>query len=169
MTFRGRSEQSGPEEYLDVMRSLWTEETASYSGSTYTLPESSQRPMPLQKPHPPIYFGGESDPALERVADIGDGWFGWVSPEDASTRVGDLHRLLDERGRAHSSVNVSLGCGWPGEGGVDHAAIETYANAGADQLILSWPGATSAEEALRGLDETVAYLGDALTNSIEKA
>ena len=41
------------------------------------MPECRLYPKPVQEPHPPIHFGGESDAALKRVADLGQGWFGY--------------------------------------------------------------------------------------------
>src|SRR3954453_3039735 len=49
------------EEHLEVMKRLWTGETASYDGDLYTLPPSRLYPKPVQQPHPPIHVGGESD------------------------------------------------------------------------------------------------------------
>jgi alkanesulfonate monooxygenase SsuD/methylene tetrahydromethanopterin reductase-like flavin-dependent oxidoreductase (luciferase family) len=56
-------------EYLDVMRRLWCDSVSAFAGSFYDLPASRQYPKPVQQPHPPIYFGGESDAAMRRVAD----------------------------------------------------------------------------------------------------
>lgn len=57
-------------------------------------------PKPVQEPHPPVYFGGESDAALRRVAEIGDGWHGFnVSVADAPELVRRLASALERRGR----------------------------------------------------------------------
>jgi probable F420-dependent oxidoreductase len=56
-------------EYLDVMRRLWCDSVSAFAGSFYDLPASRQYPKPVQQPHPPICFGGESDAAMRRVAD----------------------------------------------------------------------------------------------------
>ena len=65
------------DEYLDrVCRELWTKENptlraANTSNSSNILFE----PKPVQKPHPPIWVGGESGPALRRTAQLGDAWY----------------------------------------------------------------------------------------------
>lgn len=64
------------EELALVMRRLWTEERVTFHGEFFTLVDASMEPKPLQKPHPPIWFGGHSDPALKRAATTGDGWIG---------------------------------------------------------------------------------------------
>src|SRR5262249_6128830 len=60
-------------EYLEVMRRLWCDPVSAFAGSFYDLPASRQYPKPVQQPHPPIYFGGESDAALPRGAPRGPG------------------------------------------------------------------------------------------------
>ena len=65
-------------------------------------------PLPVQKPHPPIIFGGESLPALKRVADLGDGWQpGTASLKVLSKSVPQLKSLMAERGRDYADLSVS--------------------------------------------------------------
>jgi probable F420-dependent oxidoreductase len=143
-------------EYLEVMRALWRDEVAQHSGPMYELPACRQRPMPTQKPNPPIYFGGETDAALRRVAELGDGWFGWAGPDEIDARLAFLHEQLARHGRTPDSVKVAIGFGWPGE--ADRETIEKYTAAGVDQLLLSWPGAGSEAEAVEKLDAAAALL-----------
>ena len=97
-------------EYLDVIKALWTEDVSSYSGEFYQLDPCRQYPKPIQQPGPPIYFGGESDAALRRVADIGDGWYGFnVAPEDVSGYLSKLDRFLDVVGRTRSDIRTVIG------------------------------------------------------------
>ena len=70
------------------MKILWTEEEPQFKGEFCSFPKVRMYPKPAQKPHPPIVFGGESTPALKRVAEIGDGWFGVnVTVEDAQRKL----------------------------------------------------------------------------------
>ena len=67
------------------------------------------RPLPVQKPHPPIIFGGESLPALKRVADLGDGWQPGPIPLDVlRERCDTLKALMTERGRDFSQLSISM-------------------------------------------------------------
>jgi len=121
-------------EYLEVMKSLWTESTSSYEGRFYTLPECRQYPKPVQSPHPPIYFGGESDFALKRVARIGQGWYGFgLAPEAAAERVAQLEKFLAERGRARDEVDVIAS---PYLHPTTRDDVARYAEAGVDQLAI---------------------------------
>jgi probable F420-dependent oxidoreductase len=152
----GRAQRTS--EYLEVMKALWSEGPASYEGESYTLPPSYQRPLPAQRPHPPIFFGGETEPALKRVAELGDGWFGWPTPDEAAPRVARLRDLIADRGREPGSVHVAVGCPWPEAGGaIDRDALSTYRAAGVDQVLVAWPGAPTAAEAIASLDAMLAY------------
>jgi probable F420-dependent oxidoreductase len=62
------------EEYLAVLRTLWSDEVSSFSGEFYTIPAGRQQPKPVQKPGPPVLLGGMSRPAMERAGRLADGW-----------------------------------------------------------------------------------------------
>lgn len=142
-------------EYLEVIRRLWCDPISEFQGEFYTLPACRQFPKPIQQPHPPIHFGGESDAALRRVADIGQGWYGFnVAPEDLPERLATLTRLLEERGRKRDDVVVSIS---PYLLGMDADKAKRYADLGVDQLILVAFG--------RDPDDLVRRL-DGLTESI---
>lgn len=94
-------------DYLQVMQALWTQEVSSFEGEFYTLPPCIQTPKPVQDPHPPFIFGGESDAALRRVADFGGGWMGAnLMPEDLPAKLERLDRMLAERGRPRSDIKL---------------------------------------------------------------
>jgi probable F420-dependent oxidoreductase len=127
--------------YLEVMKRLWCDPISSYDDDMYTLPEARQYPKPVQQPHPPIHFGGESDAALKRVADIGQGWYGFsLEPEQAKERIAGLSALLKERGRDISDVFISV---TPGRGAVDPGTLQAYRDAGVQQLIVSARGSSA--------------------------
>jgi probable F420-dependent oxidoreductase len=121
-------------EYLAAMRVLWTEPVARYDGRLLKVPPLRMFPKPIQKPHPPIVFGGESDAALRRVADLGQGWYGFnLLPEEAAARLAVLDRMLAERGRKRSDVEISVSPYMKPARDAD--ALRRYADAGVDQVI----------------------------------
>lgn len=61
-------------EYLDIIKTLWTNETASYQGEFVSFENARTTPMPMRQPHPPIWVGGQSDAALRRTVRYADGW-----------------------------------------------------------------------------------------------
>ena len=68
MDFKSRAARC--EEYIGVMKELWSPGVSEYRGQTVDQRSCYFDPKPFQKPHPPIYFGGESDAALCRAATL---------------------------------------------------------------------------------------------------
>jgi probable F420-dependent oxidoreductase len=62
------------EEYVRVLRTLWTEDPASFDGEFYTVPPSHMSPRPVQPGGPPILLGGVVPAALKRAGRIASGW-----------------------------------------------------------------------------------------------
>ena len=69
-------------EGIEVMRKLWTGERVSHAGRIYRFDDIQMAPVPVQKPHPPIWAGGSADGVLERTARLCDG-FVPLSPSPA--------------------------------------------------------------------------------------
>ena len=121
-------------EYLEVIKRLWCDEISAHEGEFYRLPPCRQFPKPVQRPHPPIYFGGESEAALRRVADLGDGWHGFnLTPEATAERLGRLDQLLAERGRDLSDVDITVS---PYLHPANTEAMRRYHAAGVEQLVV---------------------------------
>ena len=120
--------------YIDVLKTLWCDDISEYEGEFYSLPATRQFPKPVQQPHPPIHFGGESDAALRRVADLGQGWYGFnQTAEQVTKRIAKLTSMLEKRGRSREEIEVSI-C--PYLLGASPEIIEGYEAAGVDRVIL---------------------------------
>ena len=63
------------DEYIRAYKELWTSDDPSFQGKYVSFDDISFLPKPVQKPHPPIWVGGESRPALRRTAELADGWY----------------------------------------------------------------------------------------------
>jgi probable F420-dependent oxidoreductase len=63
-------------ENLDVIKRLWTEDRVTLQGRFSQLDNIPMQPKPVQKPHPPIWFGGHVEAALRRAVELGDGYIG---------------------------------------------------------------------------------------------
>ena len=143
-------------EYLEVMRRLWCDPVSEHAGEHYRLPACRQYPKPVQHPHPPIHFGGESDAALRRVADLGQGWYPFsIEPETLAERLGVLERLLGARGRRRADVEISV-CPYLRRPDLD--LVKRYREVGVDQVVLLLLGADVAalRRTLDELTETIA-------------
>jgi probable F420-dependent oxidoreductase len=144
-------------EYLDAMVSLWTEPVSKHDGRLLEIPPVRMYPKPLQKPHPPIVFGGESENALRRVADLGQGWFGFnLLPEEAAQRIEVLHEILSRRSRRPESVEVTVSP-YLKQGGREPSTLEGYAATGVDQVVYLLVSRT-ADEVRREIRELASRL-----------
>jgi len=122
------------DEYLQVMRALWTDDPSSFDGDHYQLRECRMYPKPVQSPHPPIHVGGESDAALRRVARHGQGWYTFNrKPEELDEPLERLDHLLAAEGRSREDIELSV-C--PYLQPLEEGAVEAYAERGVDRLVL---------------------------------
>lgn len=120
------------EEALEVIRAIWTTDNVSYTGRHFTADGITAHPHPVTKPHPPIWIGGNTGAARQRVADHGAGWCPFPAPavlaqtartaamdsaEALAAGITDLHRRLEATGRDPADVDVvfsNLTGGTPG-------------------------------------------------------
>ena len=131
MDFRARARRCS--EYIDAMKALWRDGVTSFSGKTLDIRSCYFNPKPVQKPHPPIVFGGESDAALSRVAAQGDGWYGFdLDPPGVREHVAKLERKLKDAGRSRRDVLVYVA---PNRHRIAPETVAAYREAGVDQLI----------------------------------
>lgn len=63
------------DEYLQAFKELWSSENPTFEGSYCRFADIDFLPKPVQKPHPPIWVGGESRRAMRRTARFGNGWY----------------------------------------------------------------------------------------------
>ena len=63
-------------EGITLMKALWTEPRVTFEGEFWQLEDAPMEPKPFQKPYPPLWFGGASEPALRRAVRLGTGFFG---------------------------------------------------------------------------------------------
>src|SRR6476661_2912420 len=104
------------DEYLEALRELWCNDAPSYRGEHVRFSDLLFYPKPLQKPHPPIWVGGESPAALRRAARLGDAWYpgnnSQTKPLDTPARLGagiaEVKRMAESAGRDPTSLGVAL-------------------------------------------------------------
>lgn len=121
------------DEYLQVMRTLWCDETSEFHGDLYDLPACRMYPKPVQSPHPPVHVGGESDAALRRVARHGQGWYSFNRlPDQLPEALDRLDAALDAEGRTRDDIELTV-C--PYFNPVTPDMVEQYRELGVDRII----------------------------------
>ena len=130
-------------EQLHAIKALWTAEEAGFDGDHVHVERSYCWPKPVRTPHPPIYLGGESEAALNRLAEVGDGWL-----PRAHLSFDEIRRVradLAERGKPDVPTTVFAAP-------ADAETIAGYAEAGVERVTFLLPTRPEAES-LTKLDE----------------
>ena len=142
VSFADRGQRT--DEYVAVMRELWTSELASFDGPSVSFSDVYMRPLPVQRPIP-IVVGGHSERAAQRAGTIGDGFF----PAGAETeRLPGLVKLAREwaerAGRDPARLEITMGARPTPE------AVERVLAVGIDRLVLAAPQQTEDLETMAG-------------------
>ncbi|MGH9090624.1 MAG: LLM class flavin-dependent oxidoreductase [Acidimicrobiales bacterium] len=135
---------------LEIVTRLFTGDVVSYEGAQVSLQGAQMRPLPVQRPHPPIWIGGTGPrrtlPLVARHADV---WHSWGTPNSLREANARIDELAEAAGRDPGAImrasSLSLDdldtarrhggnwreagygylvCGWPGEG---RSQVEAFA------------------------------------------
>jgi probable F420-dependent oxidoreductase len=134
-----------------AMKALWTEDEASFHGEFVDFDPAWSYPKPVQRPHPPILLGGETEHTLSRVVAFCDGWFPRATADfDPTEAVRRLKRAsaAAERDFAHLSITVF-------RAPPDAATLRRYADTGITRALLDVPDA-GRDDVLPLLDQYAA-------------
>jgi probable F420-dependent oxidoreductase len=157
-------------EYIRAFKELWTSENPSFSGKYCNFRDITFLPKPVQKPHPPLWIGGESPPALRRAGQLGDAWFpignNPVFPvgtvEQLTESMSRVRKHAEEAGRDPSEIYLAYSAGWYDDmqahstpdgdrqlftGSPEQVAedIKVFEELGVRHLMLNFQGPTLAE------------------------
>ncbi len=163
---RGRA----TDEYIEAYKELWTKERPAYQGQHVAFDNLIFAPKPIQKPHPPIWVGGESQAALRRTVKSGDAWYpannNQKKPLDTPVRlkagIAELHALSEKMGRDPKSIGITLIAqapfGWTAEKVQDGSARRMFTGASSEMAAdaAALTGAGVSHVALRLGGATVA-------------
>ncbi len=138
-------------ERMDAMKKLWSEDAPEYHGKFVNFDPVWSYPKPVQKPWPPIFFGGHTPLARQRVAELYDGWMPTIMrvPE-LLAGVQDVRRRAAALGRDPKSIEVTVL--WFR---ADRARLDSFEAAGVDRVVLGVPSADE-DTVRRKLDEQAA-------------
>ncbi len=158
------------EESLRAIRAIWTSDDISFVGKHFTAHGITAHPLPVSRPHPPIWIGGNTTAARRRVAQHGDGWCPFPAPAGLARTAGtavidslaglaagidDLRRRCDAVGKDWSTVDIAFSNVEGGNPAADGFNAEAY---------------LSGLEKLAALGVTWVYAqlpGDSLAHALE--
>jgi probable F420-dependent oxidoreductase len=89
------------EEGLEIISKLWTEsQRFDFSGQYYHVKHADLNPKPIQKPHPPIWYGGIGKKGIELTGRLCDGWMGGrLTPDDYQKKSTAIRSVAKQYGR----------------------------------------------------------------------
>jgi probable F420-dependent oxidoreductase len=150
------------EEALEVIRGIWTTDDYSFEGRHFSAKGITAHPRPVSKPHPPIWIGGNTAAARQRVARFGDGWCPFPAPavlaqtartaaldsiDGLAEGIADLQRRCDAADRDWTGIDITfsnLGGGSPGDDDFNAdaylSALEKLAAVGVTWVQVQVPG-----------------------------
>lgn len=144
------------DEYLDVLRALWTQEKPAFDGPTVHFSGIDAHPRPVQQPHPPLLIGGHSPPAFRRAVARGNGWYAFFQPpEGVAGCLAGIEKARAQVERPASLGELEISVSPPPACDLDTA--RRYQDLGVDRLTLV-PAARSEEDWLRFVEEAAEGL-----------
>ncbi len=99
------------DEILKIFKALWTEDHPRFDGEFFRFGDLGFYPKPVQKPHPPIWVGGNSPGAFRRAVTYGDGWHAtYLQPAELRVSLDALRGAADAAKRPFESLELSMRC-----------------------------------------------------------
>ncbi|HMK97644.1 MAG TPA: TIGR03560 family F420-dependent LLM class oxidoreductase [Acidimicrobiales bacterium] len=133
------------EDTLEILTRLFTGEVVSYDGSAVSLRDAQLRPTPVQRPHPPIWVGGNGPRrTLPLVAKYADVWHSFGTPSSLQAANQRVDQLAMEVGRDPSDIlraaSLSLD-----DTGIAGEQTAKWRDSGYGYLVCGWPGAGDSQ------------------------
>jgi probable F420-dependent oxidoreductase len=159
------------DEFLAVLKAIWTEDPVAYEGKFYRVPKSIVHAKPVQKPHPPIYMAAFAPAALKRLATMADGWNPVAIPVDGMKQMFDsVREMAKAAGRDPDSLQLVVRANlevtksplgnnrmiFTGTLDQIHADVEATRKIGADEILFDptfLPGAQKLDRWLGLMEE----------------
>jgi probable F420-dependent oxidoreductase len=141
-------------ECVRAIKALWTEVEPEFHGRFFSFGPVKFEPKPVQRPHPPLVFGGETAAALKRAAALGDGWYGvGHTPESAAAQIHMLRELRAGANRGQAAFEITVSHRGPS---LSRDDLRRYEDVGVHRaVVLPWTRGSEAEDALARLADAV--------------
>ena len=104
-----RQKGARADEYMQVLKRIWTDDVVEFKGQFYNIPASKIGPKPVQKPHPPILLGGYTPKTFPRIVKYADGWIpiaGFVPLEQQEQAINALRESARKANKDPSDIRI---------------------------------------------------------------
>jgi probable F420-dependent oxidoreductase len=141
-------------EAVALMKACWTEPEINFDGRLWKLQGASMEPKPVQKPHPPVWFGGSAPAGMRRAVRHADGFMGAGSqtPAQFAEQVKVVREELSAQGRDPSTFRIGKRVyvcvdddAARGRARLEDALTQHYGRGGWSEHILAGPGEACAQ------------------------
>ena len=140
---------------VELLRRLWTEQTVTATVGDERVVGAGLAPMPIQRPIP-IWFGGSSRPAYERIGRLADGWFPQLRPgDDLDAALAVIAASATAAGRDPTTIGMEGQVAWRGSVGKLYEQAGRWEAIGASHLTINTMGA-----GLASVDDHLAVLAE---------
>ena len=148
------------DEAIEVLRALWTQDQPAFRGEFWSFSGIQAKPLPVQKPHPPIVVGGHSPGAFRRAVRHGNGWFGFALDVDTARGcIAGLEKARSEVERPAARGKLEIGLTPSPALTLDRDSVRRYEDLGVERLVPIARG-RNADELVAFVEETArAVLG----------
>ena len=157
------------DEILKIFKTLWTSDHPTFAGEFFQFGDLGFQPKPVQKPHPPIWVGGNSPGAFRRVVTYGDGWHAtYLQPDQLRESLDKLRAAADAAQRPFDTIELSMRVRNTGALGTSRQEVidllGAYKKAGLTHVMLDIRR-DSLTEMLENLDIVAADIRPAITRA----
>jgi F420-dependent oxidoreductase-like protein len=134
------------EDTLEILTRLMSGERVSYPGRRVGLDGAQMLPVPVQRPHPPIWIGGTGPRrTLPLTARFADAWHAFGSPASLREPSAELDRLAEAAGRDPKTITRAGSLSLSGPIDAVRSEVDAWRDAGFDYLVCGWPGEGRAQ------------------------
>jgi probable F420-dependent oxidoreductase len=126
-------------ERMLAMKAIWAEDEAEFHGEYVNFDKIRANPKPVQKPHLPIFMGGDGPSTFDRVVEFCDGWMPIGGRREGPTlaeKITALRRRFEAAGRDPDALQISSFGASP-----ERDVVDRLAAAGVDRVIFGLPAA----------------------------
>lgn len=133
-------------EYLDAMRTIWADEDPAFKGEFLSYDGLRAEPRPVQRPAPPLHFGGHVRSSFRRAVAHGHGWFGYALDRPAIDGcLAGLRAAAAEVERPAELPPLEVSVTPHPRMTLDKTTVAALSDLGVDRLILLPRGADRAD------------------------
>lgn len=128
------------DEYIQAIRTVWTQDQASFHGEFIQFDKVVMRPRPFTPGGPKFLIGGDSEAAMRRAATLGDGWYSWWRGYEIEPHIAAFRTVMEACGRSWDGFRLKIGTPHRDEPADALAAkIATVRALGATEMVVAVP------------------------------